>query len=86
MSTGFRWRLAGGWGHPGIRRIVRLSGWVVVYVAANQLAYVVIIILAGSICDACYQIYATAFIIFLLPHSIFAVSIFTALLPGMAER
>ena len=85
-ETGFRWRLTGGWGHPGIRRIVRLSGWVLVYVAANQLAYVVIIILAGSICDACYQIYATAFIIFLLPHSIFAVSIFTALLPAMAER
>jgi len=85
-ATGFRWRLAGGWGHPGIRRILRLSGWVVVYVAANQLAYVVIIILAGGICDACYQIYATAFIIFLLPHSIFAVSIFTALLPAMAER
>ncbi len=33
-----------------------------------------------------FQIYATAFIIFLLPHSIFAVSIFTALLPAMAER
>jgi putative peptidoglycan lipid II flippase len=85
-ATGFRWRLSGGWGHPGIRRIVRLSGWVLVYVAANQLAYVVIIILAGGICDACYQIYATSFIIFLLPHSIFAVSIFTALLPAMAER
>jgi len=85
-ATGFRWRFAGGWGHPGIRRIVRLSGWVVVYVAANQLAYVAIIILAGGICDACYQIYATAFIVFLLPHSIFAVSIFTALLPAMAER
>jgi putative peptidoglycan lipid II flippase len=59
---------------------------VFVYVAANQVAYVVIIILAGGICDACYQVYATAFIIFLLPHSIFAVSIFTALLPAMAER
>jgi len=85
-ATGFRWRLSGGWGHPGIRRIVRLSGWVFVYVAANQLAYIVIIVLAGGICDACYQIYATAFIIFLLPHSIFAVSIFTALLPAMAGR
>jgi putative peptidoglycan lipid II flippase len=85
-ATGFRWHLTGGWTHPGIRRIVRLSGWVLVYVAANQLAYVGIIILAGGVCAACYQIYATAFIIFLLPHSIFAVSIFTALLPGMADR
>lgn len=84
--TGFRWRLAGGWGHPGIRRIVRLSGWVLVYVAANQAAYLAINVLAGGIGVARFQIYATAFIIFLLPHSIFAVSIFTALLPAMADR
>ena len=86
-SVGFRWHLAGGWGHPGIRRVVRLSGWVFLYVAANQAAYLAIIVLAGSIDGAArFQIYATAFIVFLLPHSIFAVSIFTALLPAMAER
>jgi putative peptidoglycan lipid II flippase len=85
-GTGFRWHLTGGWGHPGIRRIVRLSGWVLVYVAANQVAYLVVNVLAGGIGVARFQIYATAFIIFLLPHSIFAVSIFTALLPAMSER
>jgi putative peptidoglycan lipid II flippase len=85
-GTGFRWRLTRGWSHPGIRRIVRLSGWVLVYVAANQAAYLVINVLAGGIGVARFQVYATAFIIFLLPHSIFAVSIFTALLPAMAER
>ena len=85
-ATGFRWRLTGGWDHPGIRRIGRLSGWVLVYVAANQAAYLVVNVLAGGIGVARFQIYATAFIIFLLPHSIFAVSIFTALLPAMAER
>lgn len=85
-GTGFRWRLTRGWNHPGIRRIVRLSGWVLVYVAANQAAYLVINVLAGGIGVARFQVYATAFIIFLLPHSIFAVSIFTALLPAMAER
>ena len=85
-GTGFRWRLTRGRNHPGIRRIVRLSGWVLVYVAANQAAYLVINVLAGGIGVARFQVYATAFIIFLLPHSIFAVSIFTALLPAMAER
>ena len=85
-GTGFRWRLTGGWSHPGIRRILRLSGWVLVYVAANQAAYLAINVLAGGIGVARFQVYATAFIIFLLPHSIFAVSIFTALLPAMAER
>jgi len=85
-STGFRWRLMGGWNHPGIGRVARLSGWVLVYVAANQVAYLAINILAGGIGVARFQIYATAFIVFLLPHSIFAVSIFTALLPAMSER
>src|ERR687893_325630 len=32
------------------------------------------------------QIYTTAFTVFQLPHAIFAVSIFTALLPGMSQR
>lgn len=85
-GTGFRWRLTGGWDDAGIRRIVRLSGWVLVYVAANQVAYLAVNLIAGGIGIARFQIYATAFIIFLLPHSIFAVSIFTALLPAMAER
>ncbi|MEX1263251.1 MAG: murein biosynthesis integral membrane protein MurJ [Actinomycetota bacterium] len=86
-AAGFKWRLTGGWRHPGIRRVMQLSGWVLVYVAANQAAYLAIIVLAGGIDGpARFQIYATAFIVFLLPHSIFAVSIFTALLPDMAER
>jgi putative peptidoglycan lipid II flippase len=85
--TGFRFRLTGGWRHPGISRVVRLAGWVLLYVAANQAAYLGIIMLAGGIDgEGRFQIYATAFIVFLLPHSIFAVSIFTALLPAMAER
>jgi len=59
---------------------------VIVYVVANQLAYVVIIVLTGRFSPGGYQIYAGAFILFLLPHSIFAVSIFTALLPAMSGR
>ena len=53
--------------------------------AANQLAYVVIIVLNNRF-DAGPQIYTTAFTVFQLPHAIFAVSIFTALLPSMSER
>jgi putative peptidoglycan lipid II flippase len=58
---------------------------VALYVAANQLAYVVIILLNNRF-EAGPQIYTTAFTVFQLPHAIFAVSIFTALLPGMSER
>lgn len=55
------------------------------YVAANQLAYIAIIIINNRFV-AGPQIYTTAFIVFQLPYAIFAVSIFTALLPGMSER
>jgi putative peptidoglycan lipid II flippase len=84
-SLGYRIRLRLGWRHEGVRRLVRLAGWVALYVAANQLAYVVVIVLNNRF-DAGPQIYTTAFTVFQLPHAIFAVSIFTALLPGMSER
>ena len=85
-SIGFRWKLTGGWNHPAVRRLGKLSLWVIVYVFANQIAYLVINILAGGIGEGRFQIYATAFIVFSLPHAIFGVSIFTALLPGMSQQ
>jgi putative peptidoglycan lipid II flippase len=83
---GFRWRLRFDWNHPAVRRLGKLALWVVVYVAANQIAYVIIIVLTGRFPPGGYQIYASAFILFQLPHAIFAVSIFTALLPAMSGR
>ena len=82
---GFRWRLRFDWNHPAVRRLGKLAGWVVVYVVANQVAYVIIIVLTGRF-HAGYQVYASAFILFQLPHAIVAVSIFTALLPAMSGR
>jgi putative peptidoglycan lipid II flippase len=84
-SLGYRIRLRFGWRNEAVRRLVRLAGWVALYVAANQLAYVVVIVLNNRF-DAGPQIYTTAYTVFQLPHAIFAVSIFTALLPGMSER
>jgi putative peptidoglycan lipid II flippase len=83
---GFRWRLRFDWNHPAVRRLGKLAGWVVVYVVANQVAYVVIIVLTGKFPPGGYQVYASAFILFQLPHAIVAVSIFTALLPAMSGR
>ncbi len=84
-SIGYRIWLRTGWRHEAVRQLVRLAAWVAVYVAANQLSYTVVIVLNNRF-DAGPQIYTTAFIVFQLPHAIFAVSIFTALLPGMSER
>jgi putative peptidoglycan lipid II flippase len=83
--TGFRWRWRMGWRHEAVARMGRLAGWVFAYVLANQVGYLVVIVLAGGIRGG-YTAYAAAFILFQLPHAIFAVSIFTALLPAMSGR
>ncbi|MBI3647180.1 MAG: murein biosynthesis integral membrane protein MurJ [Actinobacteria bacterium] len=82
---GYRWHPRLDWGHPAVRRLGKLALWVVVYVAANQAAYLVVIVLAGRFRGG-YTAYTAAFILFQLPHAIFAVSVFTALLPGMSGR
>ncbi len=82
---GFRWHFRFDWNHPAVRRLGKLALWVVVYVVANQVAYVVIIVFTGKF-PAGYVIYASAFMFFQLPHAIVAVSIFTALLPPMSGR
>ncbi|HKN80681.1 MAG TPA: murein biosynthesis integral membrane protein MurJ [Actinomycetota bacterium] len=84
-ATGFRFRWIRGVRDEAIARIGRLATWVVVYVVANQLGYLVIVILAGGPTGG-YSSYAAAFILFQLPHAIFAVSILTALLPAMSSR
>jgi putative peptidoglycan lipid II flippase len=82
----FRWRLRWDWRHETVRQLTHLARWVVVYVVANQLAYLIIIRLASRISAGAYTAYSQAFVFFSLPHAIVAVSIFTALIPGMAER
>jgi putative peptidoglycan lipid II flippase len=84
-SLGYRLQVRFDWRHEAVRHLMRLAAWVALYVAANQVAYVVIIVLNNRF-EAGPQIYTTAFTVFQLPHAIFAVSIFTALLPGMSER
>ncbi|TMK36781.1 MAG: murein biosynthesis integral membrane protein MurJ [Actinobacteria bacterium] len=83
---GFRWRLRWDWRHETVRQLFHLARWVVVYVVANQVAYLIIIRLASKISAGAYTAYSQAFVFFSLPHAIVAVSIFTALIPGMAER
>ncbi len=82
---GYRWRLRFGWNHEAVRRLGKLAVWVVVYVVSNQVAYLIVIVLAGQQ-QGGYTVYAAAFILFQLPHAIFAVSVFTALLPAMSGR
>lgn len=70
--------------HPSIRKLARLSLFVLGYVAVNQIGYFIAQLLAsGEVGD--YAAYVTAFTFFMLPHGLFAVSVMTALLPAMSE-
>jgi putative peptidoglycan lipid II flippase len=82
---GFRWKWTLDLKDPGLRRIGRLAGWAFVYVVANQIGYLVIIVLALRVKGG-YTAYTSAFIFFQLPHAIFSVSIVTALLPSLSSR
>ena len=77
-----RWNL--NFKHPAVVNLLRLSGWAAGYVAANQVALVVIKNLArpgsGNV-DA----YSKAFAFFSLPHGLLAVSLATTFAPDLAR-
>jgi putative peptidoglycan lipid II flippase len=82
-ATGFRYRPRLDLRHPALRQAGRLAGWMVVFVAVNQLAYLVVARLATS-SKSTYTAYTNAYQLFQLPHAIVAVSVITALLPRMS--
>ncbi|HXJ64407.1 MAG TPA: murein biosynthesis integral membrane protein MurJ, partial [Actinomycetota bacterium] len=82
--TGFRFAWRWNWRSEAVRRIARLASWVFVYVLVNQVGLVVIIILATG--AKAYAVYSYSFILFQLPHAIFAVSVMTALLPALSAH
>lgn len=84
-AIGFRFRWRFDLSHPAVRHLGKLAMWVVVYVVANQAAYLIVIILAAKTSGG-LSTYQYAFVLFQLPYAIFGVSIFTALVPGMSGR
>jgi len=70
--------------HSAVRQLLKLSGWAVGYIAANQVALIVIKNLAkpgsGNV-DA----YSKAYTFFSLPHGLLAVSIATTFVPDLAR-
>ena len=73
----------------GLGKAGRLAKWVLLYVVANQLAYIVVVNLSSSqeLLDAGrgYPSYVAAYVLWQLPHAVVAVSIITALLPRMSR-
>jgi putative peptidoglycan lipid II flippase len=98
--SGFRWRPRFDFRNAGLGKVGRLGGWVLVYVLANQLGYLVVVKLAHNTLSGTttcskataipgsgsYTTYVYAFVVFSLPHAIVAVSVITALLPRMSRH
>lgn len=82
---GFRYSFVWNLRDPAIRKMARLSAFTIGYVVTNQLAYLVIPVLAYAV-QGGYTAYTTSFTFFQLPHGVFAVSVMTALLPPMSEQ
>jgi len=90
-----------GWRAIGLTKVGRLAGWTLLFVAVNQIAYVVVSRIATSINatpstghthggngagnGAGLTSYQNAFLVFQLPHAVVAVSLVTALLPRMSR-
>lgn len=70
--------------HTAVKQLLNLSGWAIGYIAANQVALVIIKNLArpgsGNV-DA----YSKAYTFFSLPHGLLAVSIATTFVPELAR-
>lgn len=70
--------------HPAVKRVLTMSGWTLGYVAANQVAWSVITILANRH-EGDYTAYTYAFTLFVLPHGLLAVSLMTTFAPELAS-
>lgn len=84
FGAGVRLRPHFDWRHPAVRKVVRLSGWTVAYVAVNQAALWVVLLLASSRPGG-VATYQGAFVFFQLPHGLFAVSLMTTIVPELSR-
>lgn len=82
-AAGVRIRMRPDFRNPAVRTLRSLSGWALGYVAANQVAIVVIRnLLRGG--DGSVFAYSRAYMWFVLPHGLLAMSIATTFLPDLA--
>ncbi|MEI7547394.1 MAG: lipid II flippase MurJ, partial [Actinomycetota bacterium] len=84
MAAGVRIRFTPRFRHPAVQKLRALSGWALGYVVANQVAVVVVRnLLRGG--NGSVFAYSRAYLWFVLPHGLLAVSIATTFLPEMTS-
>ena len=70
--------------HPAVRALLRTGGWVLLYVAVNQVGLTVVVALASRV-EGGVSAYQWAFTFMQLPYAVVGVSIFSAAFPGIAR-
>ena len=83
-ASGFRWAFRLDLRGMGLRHLGRLAAWTFVYVAATQLALLVLTRLATTVGQ--FPQYNIAYQVWQLPYAVVAVSVITALLPRMSRH
>jgi putative peptidoglycan lipid II flippase len=82
--SGFRFRPNFDVRNPAVREVGRMSSWTLGYVLTNQLVLLVIFVLANRQVGG-VSTYTAAYVFFLLPHALIAVSIMTTFVPELAS-
>lgn len=77
------YRLTFSLGHPSIKKVARLSLFVIAYMGVTQFGYLIVQWLANGE-QGGYSAYVAAYTFYLLPISLFVLSVTTALLPDMS--
>jgi putative peptidoglycan lipid II flippase len=91
-SAGFSYRPRFDFRGTGLGHTLRLGTWTVLFVVVNQVAYTIVVRLAsggttgGDADGTGYAVYAAAFLIVMVPHSVITVSLTTAILPLLSRR
>ena len=83
-ASGFRFRWNLDRRNAAVREVGRMSGWTLGYVVANQVALLIVLLLANRQVSGVAS-YTAAYVFFLLPHALVAVSLMTTIVPELAS-
>ncbi|HEX6684010.1 MAG TPA: murein biosynthesis integral membrane protein MurJ [Candidatus Limnocylindrales bacterium] len=86
-KVGFKFRWRTDFRRLGLGHLGRVGGWMLIYVAVNQFALLLMFNLLNRVgkLDAGTLIYNNVFLLLMMAHGIVAVSVITALLPRMSS-
>lgn len=82
--SGFHFRPNFDLRNPAVREVGRMSGWTLGYVLTNQVSLLLVYLLANRQVGG-VSTYTGAYVFFLLPHALVAVSIMTTFVPELAS-